>query len=1257
MERVRVTELGPAYERRRDDGGGAGPAPLCADGGAGPSYATADFTPSRNGPRLRLGRRAAGGAPAAANLPAAMRAALAVFRLLWTGGIHLLRRRRRRPARGSAVPLSLVFLAFAAAPVRMARGFSCTYTNGQLVRDLYVAYPQFIPPGSLSFLETALDNAAGFEIVSGDGTEEDPGNPTFFAPTDAAFEEFFLQTNTTFNELISSRSLGDSAKDRLGPLLSYQSVKSLKDNALFARAPVYGPLTTNFLVNGDRLQTAYVRQELYGPAGNVYTQDDRLEVEVDDTFEFRQFATIGLAAQSIATDGLNLRRQAILTAPNLLLCGGSVVVHIADTVQVPTIAYFPTIEELACASPQLSVTCEACTLLRKAFTDFIACTLPNFQTAIASTVGYCGFGEAFSGSQVSPPGGLGRTSMKTFFAPTNAAWSRFFLEFRVEKEILFANDNLDILRGLVGMSFVNNRYFGVEIFNEEEFGTNDIENGQFTGCAGAVPTLTAFVLCKPPPLDTLATIEVDGRNLDSISSNQCKNGLTSARVVATDIVACNGVIHPVDNVLVGPSFSVFSQLRLRPNYSFFVDLITSQAPGSDLAGSVSAIIREVYERVAGNSITVYAPTNAAINATLAYLGLDFAKDVLDPSTFEALELRRQLLFYTTMRNAVIASGALGSLRRFKEQDTCRLLDDELLTSFLLEFGRVPPCNYLSGTVAAELLRVSVQGLRGPLTKRIYVLGDVNAGLIVDPNNRASNGDLQGINSVLIPPRLAPSAFFRLQRTPVLSTFTSLAVALGLERELRQYTANVFAPTDGAFVRHFLAPDAVVVADGEDFGEPETAATVEAVLRQGLLPLAYDTLLYHTNFGVRPLTLNAEPLAKVPGQRLVDAVLYNNRTFSSVLASSSSVVTGDERTLTYGYINATTCHANLTVSREGSFRLPFTGGTVLSSLFLEGPMSTVGGIELGNTAGIVPPFSQNATNGAVNVLDKVLTPPLCDCAVAQFEYFGFGNGSGVAFTYDPYGAQRGFAGAADQPPRATAYPLCEALPCTYSVPNLVEPAATDQDLAPSSRLEVLSIEAIVTWRPSSPCEHFCPPLSGWWCLPCSERNTQSIVTINGCAPFQPACGGSLTLYVNDLGEVYLGIQDWVQFFTLRQGLRVVDPAVVARGFIAVPGQPFKILATYDDACGFAKIYINDVVRGVATFPGALLRGGGPIFSIRYFYFTSGLITVGCGTHENPPDVLEPPAAPLLAEDSGACDSGAHPRRGPPTRRSIGASVPT
>ena len=34
--------------------------------------------------------------------------------------------------------------------------------------------------------------------------------------------------------------------------------------------------------------------------------------------------------------------------------------------------------------------------------------------------------------------------------------------------------------------------------------------------------------------------------------------------------------------------------------------------------------------------------------------------------------------------------------------------------------------------------------------------------------------------------------------------------------------------------------------------------------------------------------------------------------------------------------------------------------------------------------------------------------------------------------------------------------------------------------------------------------------------------------------------------------------YVEVFTLNQGLRVVDPSVVARGFVAVPGKPMRLL---------------------------------------------------------------------------------------------------
>ena len=169
------------------------------------------------------------------------------------------------------------------------------------------------------------------------------------------------------------------------------------------------------LVNGDELLTQYVPFAGYGPfPENTLVQDNILEVKVDDNLEFRQFATVGLARNinpdpSNVGPTRNVQRQAILTAPNLLLCGGSVVVHIVDNLQVPAIAYFPTIEDLICASPQFSVLCEACAIVGAADEaigqTFRTCTPPGYIGANGLNIGYCGYAQ-FNQNNFGPPGGL-----------------------------------------------------------------------------------------------------------------------------------------------------------------------------------------------------------------------------------------------------------------------------------------------------------------------------------------------------------------------------------------------------------------------------------------------------------------------------------------------------------------------------------------------------------------------------------------------------------------------------------------------------------------------------------------------------------------------------------------------------------------------------------------------------------------------------------------------------------------------------------
>ena len=74
-----------------------------------------------------------------------------------------------------------------------------------------------------------------------------------------------------------------------------------------------------------------------------------------------------------------------------------------------------------------------------------------------------------------------------------------------------------------------------------------------------------------------------------------------------------------------------------------------------------------------------------------------------------------------------------------------------------------------------------------------------------------------------------------------------------------------------------------------------------------------------------------------------------------------------------------------------------------------------------------------------------------------------------------------------------------------------------------------------------------------------------------------CGGVLSIFVTDAGEVRWGFQTFIESFSLLPifaggGMRVVDLSVPAKGFKAVSGQVFKILATYDGLCNCTKILL-------------------------------------------------------------------------------------
>jgi len=168
---------------------------------------------------------------------------------------------------------------------------------------------------------------------------------------------------------------------------------------------------------------------------------------------------------------------------------------------------------------------------------------------------------------------------------------------------------------------------------------------------------------------------------------------------------------------------------------------------------------------------------------------------------------------------------------------------------------------------------------------------------------------------------------------------------------------------------------------------------------------------------------------------------------------------------------------------------------------------------------------------------------------------------------------------------------------------------------------LSLEFVVTYDAIPICDSWCLLISWWWCIPCTGVLAQTVATIGGCAPYQPFCGGALTLFVTDAGQVRFGAQTFVHSYnnfplSSGGGLRIVDVSVPGKGFVARDGTRFKVLCTYDGVSNTTKIYINDKLRGIAD-PHVMGQ-----FVFQPFYNVSGnlheKITLGNSIHSEDPE---------------------------------------
>ncbi len=116
--------------------------------------------------------------------------------------------------------------------------------------------------------------------------------------------------------------------------------------------------------------------------------------------------------------------------------------------------------------------------------------------------------------------------------------------------------------------------------------------------------------------------------------------INNAKLVTTDIMASNGVVHIVDGVLIAPKQRTIAELAAAtPQLSTLLSLVKQAGLADELSGSTK--------------LTVYAPTNAAFAKV--------PKATLDALAKDPAQLKRVLLYH-------VAPGAKSAARVIEARD-------------------------------------------------------------------------------------------------------------------------------------------------------------------------------------------------------------------------------------------------------------------------------------------------------------------------------------------------------------------------------------------------------------------------------------------------------------------------------------------------------------------------------------------------------------------------------------------------------------
>jgi uncharacterized surface protein with fasciclin (FAS1) repeats len=176
----------------------------------------------------------------------------------------------------------------------------------------------------------------------------------------------------------------------------------------------------------------------------------------------------------------------------------------------------------------------------------------------------------------------------TVFAPTNAAFASLLSELGVTKADLLANKPL--LTAVLQYHVLGAPVLKAQIPVGKAI--SPLAGGIFKiDVAGADAVIT------------------DGRN-------------RTARIVATDVLATNGVVHVIDRVILPADKNVVQTAQSLPDFSILVEAVGAAGLAPTLSGT--------------GPFTVFAPTNAAFAALLGELGVTKDQLLADTSLLTAV---------------------------------------------------------------------------------------------------------------------------------------------------------------------------------------------------------------------------------------------------------------------------------------------------------------------------------------------------------------------------------------------------------------------------------------------------------------------------------------------------------------------------------------------------------------------------------------------------------------------------------------------